>query len=153
MSKQFGPAVFDTRVPELYGSVTEAQRDGFLSGQKETLAESPSTTAYTPIRVQSSDPPNEYDVIPGEQLAVARAGHAAGTGGGGHRTQDFASGEGSRYRGQQTMNAMYEDHDVKTEFTHPTLSESGRQVSGLMFTIWEKILFTIKCQKETSDQL
>ena len=153
MSKQLGPAVFDTRVPEVYGSVTEAQRDGFLSGQKETLAESPRTTAYTPIRVQSSDPPNEYDVIPGEQLALARAGHAAGTGGEGHRAQEFGCGEGSRYRGQQTMNAMYEDHDVKTEFAHPTLSESGRQVSGLMFTIWEKILCTIKCQKETNDQL
>lgn len=128
----------DSQPPVGYGSVTEAQRSGYL---KESVAESPESSApgkYMSLRgTDDREGSNEYDVIPGELLDPAGAGDSlkrAPGGPGPAPEKDFQSsgsvggGLGSSFRsGEKRVmeNSMYEDHDLK-ELIHPTLKD--RQV-------------------------
>ena len=130
MSKH--PAVFDSHPPEVYGSVTDSQRGG-LPAQKETIAESPNST-YMPLQSDECEEPNEYDIIPGEEHKSEELGHSNIAHGG--QRESRSHGLGSSFRGGEKKmmeNTMYEDHDIKTELVHPSLSRQGRQKSRVCF--------------------
>ena len=129
MSKH--PAVFDSHPPEVYGSVTDSQRGG-LPAQKETIAESPSST-YMPLHSDGCESPNEYDIIPGEEQKTEELGHSNIAHGGQRENRGHVGGGlGSSFRGGEKKmmeNTMYEDHDLKTELVHPSLGRQERQKS------------------------
>lgn len=122
-------AVFDSHPPEVYGSVTESQRGG-LSAQKEVIAESPGSN-YMPLG-SDREGSNEYDIIPGEESRVTHSYTPHGDKGEkeipnrGH----VGGGLGSSFRGGEKKlmeNSMYEDHELKKELVHPSLTSRGGQ--------------------------
>ena len=142
--KRYQPAVFDSQPPDVYGSVTEAQRNNnnhFLPTQKEGIAGSPvsgTTGTYMALHDQDRENCNEYDYIPGENLP--KPGSAATTKpqlplehnpgqlglAPGQVSMDGA-GEGSCVRGRETKNLLYEDHEIQEQLIHPTLTRQDKK--------------------------
>jgi hypothetical protein len=125
----------------VYGSVTEAQRGGFLPEKTEGLAGSPQERSengkYMALRTSTVHDPegdNEYDIIPGQQL---HPGPASGAGQSTVQQKTVSNGgpgsQGSSFRGGEKKvmkNTMYEDCELKT-VVHPTLTSRGNQPSDI----------------------